>query len=556
MRAACYARYSSDLRRETSLDDQVAGARAYADKSGWTFLDDHIYSDAGISGASLHGRPGIQALLKAASRTPPPFDVVLVDDTSRLARDTADAIRVVQQLTFCGVRLVFISQGLDTVSEQAETLVAVHGVVDQLYIRELSHKTKRGLQGQLSRGFSTGSRTYGYRSVAVSHGSDAQAGEVIGHRLEIDPVQADVIRLIFQWYVDGVSQPEIVDRLNRMDVPTPRGTRWTKRHTCVILSNERYLGQQIWGQTTFERRPGTNQRVRRKQPRETWHVLDRPDLRIVDEALWRRVTERRAMLMKTYNVTPEGLARGRTGAYSKFFLVGLSTCGTCGKGFTIVSSGHKSRRYGCQNSWRNGKDACDNRLTIMAKVADPVVLEGLEDALLQPAMLDEITAAVTAEVSKALNTQPAERKALEKRRETVAKKLTNLVSAIENGIAMPAVSEQMGKREAELRGIDEELAGLEQPTNVDITVIPTWVRQQLQDLSGLLAENPERAKAELQRLDMRFVVAPVRNEGKPFLRVEATGDLDALCGVRHLPSTARTKALPYPLSTRGQLRPR
>ena len=42
----------------------------------------------------------------------------------------------------------------------------------------------------------------------------------------------------------------------------------------------------------------------------------------------------------------------------------------------------------------------------MAKVADPVVLEGLEDALLQPAMLDEITAAVTAEVSKALNTQP------------------------------------------------------------------------------------------------------------------------------------------------------
>ena len=52
MRAACYARYSSDLQRETSLDDQVAVARAYADKCGWSFLDDHVYSDAGISGAS------------------------------------------------------------------------------------------------------------------------------------------------------------------------------------------------------------------------------------------------------------------------------------------------------------------------------------------------------------------------------------------------------------------------------------------------------------------------------------------------------------------------
>ena len=387
MRAACYARYSSDLQRETSLDDQVAVARAYADKCGWSFLDDHVYSDAGISGASLQGRPGIQAALKAASSTPPPFDVVLIDDTSRLARDTADAIRVVQQLTFCGIRVVFISQGLDTISEQAETLVAVHGVVDQLYICELKHKIKRGLTGQQARGFSTGGRTFGYQSAPVydpSGAEDASGPIVVGRRLEVDPLQSDVIRQIFQLYARGVSQPEIVDRLNRADVPTPRGTRWTKHHTQWILSNERYLGKQIWGQRTSDRRPGTNQRVQRKQPREQWQVLDRPDLRIIDDALWQRVTERRATLRKAHRITPEGLARGRTGEYSKYFLVGLSRCGTCGKGFTIVSSGHKSRRYGCPNSgWHNGKAACDNRLTIMAKVADPVILHGLQRELLQ-----------------------------------------------------------------------------------------------------------------------------------------------------------------------------
>ena len=167
VRAACYARYSSDGQRETSIDDQVAVARAYAGRQRWTFLDDHVYADAGVSGASLDGRSGLQRLLHATTASPPPFDVVLVDDTSRLARDTADAIRVVQQLTFAGVRVVFISQGLDTASEQAETLVAVHGVVDQLYIRELKHKIKRGLEGQQERGFATGGKTYGYRSVKV-----------------------------------------------------------------------------------------------------------------------------------------------------------------------------------------------------------------------------------------------------------------------------------------------------------------------------------------------------------------------------------------------------
>src|SRR4051794_40966579 len=101
MRVACYARFSSDLQRETSIDDQVATARRHAAAQGWIILDDHIYTDAAVSAASLE-RPGIQALLAAAARRPLPFDVLLVDDSSRVARDIADAVRVLQQLKFFG----------------------------------------------------------------------------------------------------------------------------------------------------------------------------------------------------------------------------------------------------------------------------------------------------------------------------------------------------------------------------------------------------------------------------------------------------------------------
>src|SRR4051794_32404732 len=97
MRAAIYSRFSSDLQRATSIDDQVAVARAFAAGQGWSIADGHIYTDAAISGSSME-RPGIIALLAAAAVRPLPFSVVLVDDSSRVARDLADAVRFMQQL--------------------------------------------------------------------------------------------------------------------------------------------------------------------------------------------------------------------------------------------------------------------------------------------------------------------------------------------------------------------------------------------------------------------------------------------------------------------------
>ena len=137
--------------------------------------------------------------------------MLLVDDSSRVSRDLADALRIVQSLKFSGVRVVYITQGIDSDSEQAETLVAVHGLVDGLYLREMVVKIKRGLKGQLARGFATGSRTYGYRSVGIPDPN--RHDEMIGYRLEIDSAEADAVRAIYDWYAGGVSVPNILTRL-------------------------------------------------------------------------------------------------------------------------------------------------------------------------------------------------------------------------------------------------------------------------------------------------------------------------------------------------------
>jgi DNA invertase Pin-like site-specific DNA recombinase len=281
MRVAVYARFSSDLQRATSIHDQVAAAREYARRQGWVIAEELIFTDVAVSGASLD-RPGIDAVMKAAARRSRPFDVLLVDDSSRISRDLPDAVRLLQELKFAGVRVIYISQNIDSANEQAETLIAVHGVVDSLYLREMAKKIKRGLAGQLERGFATGSVTFGYRTVAVPDPSGKLDPNgyplLIGKRLEIVPEEARVVVQIFEWFAAGFGSSgsrRIVVRLNQEGHPGPRGRRWREGAVKRLLSNEKYTGKLIWGKKTYERKPGTRKLVERAVPRSQWLTKER-----------------------------------------------------------------------------------------------------------------------------------------------------------------------------------------------------------------------------------------------------------------------------------------
>ena len=164
--------------------------------NGWVVLDSHLYSDEAISGAT-DDRSGLQRLLEAATASVKPIDAILVDDTSRLSRKLADSLRIFDQLRFSGVRLVFVSQGIDTDSEQAEVLLATHGIVDSLYIRELAKKTHRGVEGRALQGFHTGGRCFGYRSSPIEDPTRTDSygrPQIVGVKLEVHTEQAAVVQ--------------------------------------------------------------------------------------------------------------------------------------------------------------------------------------------------------------------------------------------------------------------------------------------------------------------------------------------------------------------------
>ena len=165
MNVAFYGRYSSDNQRDTSIADQQRVVERWAERHGHQIVAK--FSDTAISGANFRLLTGLQKASEAACRKPAPFDAVVVDQLSRLSRDIGDTDALVKRLRFFGVRIVAVSDGLDTQDESTKISVTVKSLVNELYLDDLRKTTKRGLDGQFLKGYSTGGRTYGYRSEPV-----------------------------------------------------------------------------------------------------------------------------------------------------------------------------------------------------------------------------------------------------------------------------------------------------------------------------------------------------------------------------------------------------
>jgi DNA invertase Pin-like site-specific DNA recombinase len=105
MRAAAYARYSSDLQREASIEDQLRPCRERIEQEGWRYV--HAYTDRAVSGASAL-RPAYQQLLEDARRER--FDIVVAEALDRLSRDQEDVAGLFKRLRFAGIRLFTLAE--------------------------------------------------------------------------------------------------------------------------------------------------------------------------------------------------------------------------------------------------------------------------------------------------------------------------------------------------------------------------------------------------------------------------------------------------------------
>src|SRR6185437_5283719 len=209
MLVAIYARYSSELQRDASIEDQVRVCRARIEVEDWHLSA--TYTDHAISGASRL-RPGYQKLLEDARAHA--FDIVIAEALDRLSRDQEDVAALYKQLTFARVKLVTLAEG-----EINELHVGLKGTMNALYIKDLVQKTRRGLEGRVRQGRSGGGLCYGYDVVREL---DARGEPVYGGR-KIDEAEAAVVSRIFDAFAAGKSPRAIAHELNSESVPGPGG---------------------------------------------------------------------------------------------------------------------------------------------------------------------------------------------------------------------------------------------------------------------------------------------------------------------------------------------
>ena len=271
MRAAIYARYSSDLQSEASIDDQVRQCRARIAQEEWTLTE--VYSDAAISGATVL-RPGYQKMLGDARSGA--FDIVVAEALDRLSRDQEDIAGLYKQFSFVGVTLITLSEG-----EITELHIGLKGTMNALFLKDLAQKTRRGLEGRVRQGFSGGGNAFGYDVVRET---DAH-GEPIRGKRRINQAEAAIVRRIFEEFVQGRSPRAIAKTLNQEGVPGPKVRPW--RDTTIrghhtrrtgILRNDLYVGRLVWNKQHYVKDPWTGKRLARPNPEDQW-IVEAEDVR-------------------------------------------------------------------------------------------------------------------------------------------------------------------------------------------------------------------------------------------------------------------------------------
>ncbi len=518
-KAAIYARFSSDLQSERSIDDQVELCRAFAAREHLDVIS--TFSDRARSGASVFDREGLLSLMDAARDGA--FNVVIVEALDRLSRDQEDLAGLWKRLKFLGVEICAVHDGKADIVQ-----IGIRGLVGALYLQDLAHKVRRGMSGVVRDGRHAGGRAYGYRP---------QPG--IPGKLQIVEAEADVVRRIFTDYIAGITPRAIAHALNNEDIPAPRGQRWNAStingnasRGAGILQNELYVGRLVWNKVRMIKDPETGRRISRPNATEDRQIISVPDLTIVSDEVFEAARARKA-----------GAARPESYRKQRYLLSGLLKCGACGSGMSVQGRDKSGkRRIQCSAFRESG--TCNHGRKYYLDVIERQTVNGLRDELRDPLLIAEYVRTYIAETQQRAQQTSCNRDRLTKKLGETKRAISRLVDLLANGeTKIDAVRERLISLEQEQKTLEADLAATEEQTPV-IALHPGAVEsylRQVEDLAAALNANIDVMRAgspaALRNLVDRVIVHP-SGPGQPFT-IEVVGHLAELLGEPNMPPSSR-----------------
>ena len=521
-KAVIYARFSTDLQNERSIEDQITLCRDYTSREEMNVVE--VYEDRARSGGSVMGRGGLLRLLDQARQRS--FDVVVVEALDRLSRDMEDLAGIHKRLSFLGIEIRAVHEGVvNTV------LVGLRGLVGQLYREDNAHKVRRGLAGRIGQGLNAGGRAYGYAPVAGEKG-----------KRTIVEVEAEIVRRIFDEYVAGRTPREIAHDLNNECILPPRGRSWNAstingnmQRGTGIIQNELYAGRLVWNKVRMVKDPDTGKRLSRPNPKNDWQTVDMPGLRIVSQELFDTAQSRKRACGQKH---PNQQRRPR------HMLSGLLRCGACGAGMSTNGKDNSGRiRIRCSAATESG--SCHDAKTFYLKTVESAVLAGLENEMRHPQVIAEYVRTYHEERKRLSAKANAKRAHLELRLGELNREIDRLVDAIAKGHGDPAV---LGPRSSALNEERKQVAlelSVEPAVNDTISLHPAVLaryKEQLVELQDALSKGINAGDSEAAEAIRGLVetVTVFRDPSRPGgVMIEIVGRLNALLGEQAYPNKVR-----------------
>jgi site-specific DNA recombinase len=357
-KVAIYVRVSTLEQAEHgySVGEQISKLEKYCDVRGWHVYDQYV--DGGFSGSNID-RPGIDRLVSDAKSKK--FDLVLVYKLDRLSRSQKDTLFLIEDVFSAnGVDFVSINENFDTSTAFGKAMIGILSVFAQLEREQIKERMTLGKLGRAKSG-----KTTAWTKVPFGYDYNPETGA-----LELNPIQAVVVKSIFDDYLAGTSVTKLRDHLNEAG-HVGKDRAWSYRSLRFVLDNQVYAGYVRFGDQLFD---GLHEAI---VSRETF------------DAVQLELIKRQQTAAKKFNPRP---------FKAKYMLSGAARCGYCGAPMSTVlrnkkKDGTRQRIYQCVNRFPrktqgvtvyNDNKKCDSGFYLM----------------------DEIEAAVIGEVAK-LQTDPA-----------------------------------------------------------------------------------------------------------------------------------------------------
>ena len=368
LRVAAYCRVSTDEEDQlNSLETQMQYYTSkIAENPNWTMVG--IYADEGITGTRADKRDKFMKLMRDCQKGK--VDYILTKSTSRFARNTVDSLTWIRKLRAIGIGVYFEEQNLDSSKVENETLIGFFSVMAQSESESISGNVKWGIHKRMRNG------TYAvqFNMLGYKRGDDGEP--------YIIPEEAEIVKELFNRFLDGASLGQLKDFLESKKVLTRRGkSEWSISVIRGMLSNEKYVGDILY-QKTY-RADCISKKVKVNRGEMTRYlvsnnhapIIDRDTFNLVQAELSRRTSKNKKM---DSAITEQGKYSG------KFALSELLICGSCGSAYrrnSKVAKGKTTYYWRCVNRVEHGTKYCKDSAGVEEKMLQESICRCLSKML-------------------------------------------------------------------------------------------------------------------------------------------------------------------------------